>query len=89
LNLGAAEKHPIIPTATYDDGAIYIYSSIDLSDCLITVSDAAGNIIYTDTISLSADSSYSFSLNCPQGTECEIEIEYGDTCLSGSFTAYP
>lgn len=76
---------PFIPIITQEGNLIRIYSDIDLPNLQICVKDTSGNIVYLNTIFLSASQPYSFILPEMQikESDCMIELIHGENFLFG------
>lgn len=74
----------IEPTASHDNNAIHIhYDDYLLENLQITVKDSSGNIMYSNTVSVSSNDPYSFSLNNVGSAEYEIELSYREISFHG------
>lgn len=76
----------IEPTASHDNNAIHIYYDDYLLENLqIIVKDLLGNVVYSNTINISYNQPYSFSLNNVDSGEFILELNYGNISLHGCF----
>ncbi len=74
-------------TATHDDNIVHIYYSDYLLENLqVIVKDLSGEVVYSNTVSVSYNQPYSFTLNNVESGEYKIELVYGTKLLYGYFS---
>lgn len=74
-----------IPTITHDSNTLYIYSDIILENLNITVKNATGMLLYSNTVTILNTQRYSFTIDDMNKGEFLIELTYRKKYLYGHF----
>lgn len=74
-------------TATQDGNVLHIYTEWLMENCQITVTDANGQIVFTETTNLFPEQPYVFSVETIKESIYKLEITEGDNSYYGFYEA--
>lgn len=77
-----------VPTAYYEDNTIYLQFEISIETLQVTVKNEEGDIISSETIVLSPQQSYDFSLGNLENGIYTLELNDGENSYYGYFEVY-
>lgn len=73
------------PVATHDGNLLRIYAAQFMENCQITVTDANGQIVFTETVTLVPEQPYVFSIDAIEEGTYWLDITEENNCYYGSF----
>ena len=74
----------VLPLATYDETAIYIYTDVATNDVAITIKDDIGNVVYSN-VDIASSRCHVFPINMPDGSYL-LGIGIGEDYFYGYFS---
>lgn len=74
-----------VPTITHDSNTLCIYSNIILENLHIIVKDRMGTTLYSNTVTISSNQHYSFTINNIKEGDFLIELTHENKYLYGYF----
>ncbi|MDL2212622.1 DUF3244 domain-containing protein, partial [Bacteroides sp. OttesenSCG-928-N06] len=76
---------PIPPVLAHVDNTVFLYSDLPLENMEVTVTDASGQIVYMDILTVGAGETISFTFDVSMESEYLIEIRHAGKYLCGWF----
>lgn len=76
---------PILPSAYQDGRTIYFYSNLPLENLRVTIKDETGQVISEETIFVSSQQSYTFSIGNVEEGVYTLELNNGNDEYYGYF----
>lgn len=68
---------PIVPSVYQEGSAIYLYSDLPLENLQVTIKDETGQVISEETIFVSPQQSYTFSIGNVEDGKYILELDNG------------
>ena len=74
-----------VPIISHDRNIIYVYSCLPLQDIEVTISNASGEVVYAERLSIGANQAISFTFDDLDDGAYLIEVSHGRKYLYGWF----